>query len=179
MLFRSEQLDQIPDEPRTALRFTPEAQEKFIAWYTCHMQASRSDHLHPALQSHYLKMPKTIAGLALLFELIEGGREAVGAESTDRAINWANYLMSHAQRLYGAAINAPLIAARLILERQQKLPEPFTAREVRQKDWTGLGTQDAVNNALAVLAEHDFIVGYEVAGEKGGRPSLRYVWRKT
>ena len=87
--------------------------------------------------------------------------------------------MSHAQRLYGAAINAPLIAARLILERQQKLPEPFTAREVRQKDWTGLGTQDSVNNALTVLTEHDFIVGYEVAGEKGGRPSIRYVWRKT
>jgi hypothetical protein len=131
------------------------------------------------LQSHYLKMPKTIAGLALLFELIEGGREAVGPESTDRAIDWANYLMSHAQRLYGAAINAPLLGARLLLERQQKLPDPFTAREVRQKDWTGLGSQDAVNNALAILVEHDFIVGYEVAGEKGGRPSTRYVWRKT
>ncbi|MBX9763461.1 MAG: DUF3987 domain-containing protein, partial [Pseudomonadaceae bacterium] len=121
----------------------------------------------------------TITGLALLFELIEGEREAVGAESTIRAIGWAAYLMSHAQRLYGAAINAPLLGARLLLERQQKLPEPFTAREVRQKDWTGLGSQDAVNNALAILVEHDFIVGYEVAGEKGGRPSTRYVWRKT
>jgi hypothetical protein len=172
-------LDRLPSEPRIALRFSPEAQEKFNVWYTDHMQQSRSEHLHPALQSHYLKMPKTIAGLALLFELIEGGREAVGPESTDRAIDWANYLMSHAQRLYGAAINAPLLGARLLLERQQKLPDPFTAREVRQKDWTGLGSQDAVNNALAILVEHDFIVGYEVAGEKGGRPSTRYVWRKT
>lgn len=172
-------LDRLPSEPRIALRFSPEAQEKFNVWYTDHMQQSRSEHLHPALQSHYLKMPKTIAGLALLFELIEGGREAVGPESTDRAIDWANYLMSHAQRLYGAAINTPLLGARLLLERQQKLPEPFTAREVRQKDWTGLGSQDVVNNALAILVEHDFIVGYEVAGEKGGRPSTRYVWRKT
>ena len=174
-----DQLDRLPVEPRTALRFSPDAQEIFNAWYTSHMQTSRSEHLHPVLQSHYLKMPKTIAGLALLFELIEGGRKAVGAESTDRAINWTNYLMSHAQRLYGAEINAPLITARLILERQQKLPESFTAREVRQKDWTGLSTQDAVNNALAVLAEHDFIVSYEIANEKGGRPSTRYVWRKT
>lgn len=172
-------LDQMPSEPRTALRFSPEAQEIFNAWYTRHMQQSRSEELHPALQSHYLKMPQTIAGLSLLFELVEGGQRAVGAESTIRAINWAAYLMSHAQRLYGAAINAPLLGARLILERQQRLPEPFTAREVRQKDWTGLGSQDSVNNALAVLAEHDFIVGYEVAGDKGGRPSTRYVWRKT
>lgn len=172
-------LDQLPSEPRTALRFSPEAQEMFNAWYTRHMQQSRSKEFHPALQSHYLKMPQTIAGLALLFELVEGGQKAVGAESTSRAINWAIYLMSHALRLYGAAINAPLLGARLILERQQKLPEPFTAREVRQKDWMGLGSQDAVNNALAVLAEHDLIIGYEVAGEKGGRPSTRYIWRKT
>lgn len=171
-------LDRLPAEPRTALRFSPEAQEIFNAWYTCHMQQSRSEHLHPALQSHCLKMPKTIAGLALLFELIEGGREAVGSESTARAIDWAIYLMSHAQRLYGAAINAPLLGARLILERQQKLPEPFTPREIRLKGWTGLDSLDAVNNALNVLIEHNYIVGYEVAGEKGGRPSTRYVWRK-
>ncbi|NNA91281.1 YfjI family protein [Pseudomonas brenneri] len=174
-----DQLDRLPVETRSALRFSPDAQEIFNAWYTSHMQASRSEYLHPALQSHYLKMPKTIAGLALLFELIEGGREAVGSDSTDRAIEWANYLMSHALRLYGAVINAPLLGARMILERQQKLSEPFTAREVRQRDWTGLGSQDAVNNALAVLAKHDFIVGYDVSGEKGGRPSTRYVWRKT
>lgn len=29
-------------------------------------------------------------------------------------------------RLYGAAINAPLLGAKLILERKDKLPEPFT-----------------------------------------------------
>ncbi|OEC32521.1 hypothetical protein A7D25_23770 [Pseudomonas sp. 21C1] len=44
--------------------------------------------LRPALQSHYLKMPKALTGLALLFELIEGGREAVDDESTDHAIDW-------------------------------------------------------------------------------------------
>jgi putative DNA primase/helicase len=171
-------LDQLPSEPRTTLRFSPEAQEIFNAWYTRHMQQSRSEEFHPALQSHYLKMPQTIAGLALLFELVEGGQSAVRAEATSLAINWAFYLMSHALRLYGAAINAPLLGARLILERKQKLPEPFTAREVRQKDWMGLGSQDAVNKALAILAEHDLIIGYEVAGEKGGRPSTRYIWRK-
>lgn len=174
-----EKLDQLPDAPRSELRFSTEAQEIFNAWYSRHMQQIRCGDLHPALQSHYMKMPQTIAGLALLFELIDGGRQEVRSAATTRAVKWAGYLMSHAQRLYGAAINAPLLGARLILERQQKLPEPFTPREVRQKDWTGLGSQDAVNNALAILLEHDFIVGYEVAGEKGGRPSTRYVWRRT
>ncbi len=81
-----EQLDQIPDEPRSALRFCPEAQEKFNAWYTRHMQESRREEVHPALQSHFLKMPQTIAGLALLFELIGGGRQVVSEDATTRAI---------------------------------------------------------------------------------------------
>lgn len=38
-------LDQRPVEPRSALRFSTDAQETFNAWYTCHMQASRSEHL--------------------------------------------------------------------------------------------------------------------------------------
>ncbi|MFG9943023.1 DUF3987 domain-containing protein [Pseudomonas aeruginosa] len=35
-------LDQLPSEPRTTLRFSPEAQEIFNAWYTRHMQQSRT-----------------------------------------------------------------------------------------------------------------------------------------
>ncbi|MGV8293938.1 DUF3987 domain-containing protein, partial [Pseudomonas aeruginosa] len=55
-------LDQLPSKPRTTLRFSTEAQEMFNAWYTRHMQQSRSEEFHPSLQSHYLEMPQTIAG---------------------------------------------------------------------------------------------------------------------
>ena len=98
---------------------------------------------------------------------------------TARALDWADYLKSHAARLYGAAINAPLMGARLILERKEKLPEPFTPRDAMRKGWAGLETLDAVNDALATLTEHHIVIGYEVTGEKGGRPSKRYVWRRA
>lgn len=42
-------LDRLPSEPRIALRFSPEAQEKFNVWYTDHMQQSRSEHLHASM----------------------------------------------------------------------------------------------------------------------------------
>lgn len=174
-----ERLDQIPDESRRALHFTPEAQELFNTWYTEHMQEIRSGEAHPALQSHFMKMPQTIAGLALLLELIEADAEAVGAEATARALDWADYLKSHAGRLYGAAINAPLLGAKLIMERRDKLPEPFTPREVRLRGWAGLDSMEAVNDSLATLSEHHLVIAYEVAGEKGGRPSKRYVWRRA
>lgn len=173
-----QKLDQIPDEPRQALNFTTEGQELFNAWYTEHMLEIRSGDIHPALQSHFMKMPQTIASLALLFELIEGGRKLVGAIATARALDWADYLKSHAGRLYGAAINASLLGAQLIVDRKDKLPEPFTPREVRNKGWTGLDTVTAVNGALAILREHNLVIAYEVAQEGGGRPSQRYVWRR-
>lgn len=172
-------LDQLPDEPHQALRFNEDAQELFNTWYTKHMQEIRGSEIHPALQSHFMKMPQTIAGLALLFELIDGGRNTVGIEATARALDWADYLKSHARRLYGAAINAPLMGAKLILDRKAKLPEPFTPREIRLKGWAGLDSLEAVNDSLATLAEHNIVIGYEVASDRGGRPSKRYVWRRA
>lgn len=174
-----ERLDQMPDDPRRALHFTPEGQELFNTWYTEHMREIRNGDTHPALQSHYMKMPQTIAGLALLFELIDGDADAVGQEAAARALDWADYLKSHAARLYGAAINAPLMGAQLILDRKDKLPEPFTCRELVKKGWAGLDSQAAVDSAIATLAEHHIVIGYEAAGDKGGRPSKRYVWRRA
>ena len=55
-----EQLDQRPGKPHSAIRFTPEAQTNFIARYTCYMQKSRSEHLHPTLQFHYRKCRKAL-----------------------------------------------------------------------------------------------------------------------
>ncbi|MFJ2385398.1 YfjI family protein [Pseudomonas protegens] len=173
-----QKLDQLPHEPREALKFTAAGQELFNAWYTRHMQEIRQSEIHQALQSHFMKMPQTIAGLALLFELVEGGRATVGIEAVSRALDWASYLKSHAGRVYGAAIHAPLVGARLIHERRNKLPEPFTPREVRSKNWTGLDSTESVNESLAVLLEHNLVISYEVAGKDGGRPSKRYVWRR-
>jgi len=75
-------------------------------------------------------MPQTIAGLALLFEIIDGGSQAVGVQAITRALRWADYLLSHAKRLYSLAINHSLDGARLILERKSKIPNPFTVRDV-------------------------------------------------
>ncbi len=75
-----------PGEPGIYLRFSEPAQELYIAWMEQLHKKIRSDTLHPVMQSHLAKMPKTIAGLALLFELIDGGREVVGEKATARAL---------------------------------------------------------------------------------------------
>lgn len=170
--------DQIPDEPRRSLRFSQEAQQRFNDWLTKHMQEVTSGEIHPALESHYMKMPQTIAGLALLLEMVESDSNEVNEAAVGLAVDWADYLKSHARRLYNAAIHGNAGAAKLILERREKLPEPFTSREVVKKGWGGLESAEAANAALAMLTEHGYLVGYQaLQSELGGRPSMRYVWR--
>ncbi|EJF78949.1 Uncharacterised protein [Candidatus Bartonella washoeensis] len=52
------------------MRFSPDAQELFREWWENLHKEVREDNLSPSLQSYLLKMPKTIASLALIFELV-------------------------------------------------------------------------------------------------------------
>jgi putative DNA primase/helicase len=169
-----------PEGSSTNLRFSKPAQALYIDWMERVQAEIRSDQLHPVMQSHLAKMPKTIAGLALLFELIDGGREKVGKKATTRAILWADYLQSHAERLYSLASGQGMTGAKLILSRRDKLPEIFTARDVQRKSWTGLSTKQAVDDALECLVEHRHLTELLVpTTPTGGRPSVRYRWHAS
>ena len=133
------------------LRFDVQAQGMFRDWMQELQTEARSGDLSSSLESHLLKLPKTVAGLALLFELIEGGTVAVGEEALLRALGWAEYLRSHANRLYRAGETMAEEGARLILERRAQLPDPFTARDIHRRQWAGLGDREAVGAALDVL----------------------------
>jgi Protein of unknown function (DUF3987) len=157
--------------------FSDEAQELFRKWITELQTSARSGKHPPALESHMLKMPKTIASLALLFELVNGGRGTVGAVAAARAFDWADYLLTHATRLYTSGSVLAENGARLILARRKHLPAPFTGRDVHRKAWAGIADRDAVAAAIETLCSAGYI--REIASspsESGGRPSVGYVW---
>jgi len=171
-------LDSLPNHAPNELRFDTDSQILFNTWYTNHMKKYLNDEIHPALQSHLMKMPQTIAGLALLFELIEGGRDQVKSQATTRAISWAEYLITHAKRLYASVTRGPYIGARLILQRRNKLPNTFTPRQVVQKGWMGLNTTEIVNEALTTLVDYNYLRLEEIKNLSGnGRPSQQYTWK--
>jgi hypothetical protein len=149
----------------------------FQEWATEIQTEARGSGVSSAMESHLLKMPKTIAGLALLFELIDGGREAVGERATRRALGWADYLRSHASRIYAADETMAEEGARLILARRRQLPCPFTGRDIHRRGWAGLGEREAVAAAIDVLVERHCCRPAKIeTGPAGGRPSLEYVW---
>lgn len=165
-----------PDEPHV-MRFTGEAQALFSNWYTALHQEARAGDLPSVLESHLLKMPKTVASLALIFELVDGGREAVGVEATQRALRWASYLRSHADRLYASGKTMVEEGAKLIVERRHKLPAPFTARNVHQKAWANLTEARVVAEAIDVLVDANLCrEAVRPQGAGGGRPTQQFEW---
>lgn len=163
-------------EPRY-FRFTEEAQKLFIDWIKKIQNDARNPEIHPVLESHMLKMPKTIAGLALLFEIIDGDSDFVGVKATKMALNWADYLLSHAVRLYSLAINHSLDGAKLIISRKDKLPNQFSVRDIYRKGWSGLSDIESVNESLYWLVDYGYVVEKSLRSEDtNGRPKLVYEW---
>jgi hypothetical protein len=160
-------------------RFEPGAQTLFREWSTdLHLQAL-GNRFSAVLESHALKMEKTLVSLALIFEAAESGLkdDLVRTATFERALKWSDYLLGHAQRLYRAADTMAEVGARMIRERRAKLPMPFTARDVRQRGWAGLADMDFVQAALAVLvATHHCRVVASPIRTIGGRPTEQYRW---
>lgn len=161
--------------PGVPYHFAVDAQSLFVEWMKDIQNRARSGNVHPVMESHLLKMPKTVASLALIFELVGDDGNTVGKKSTAMALDFAEYLESHAKRLYSAATNAAVTGARLILNRRNKLESPFTFRELHRKGWTGLSEHDDVEDALDMLLEYNHIRA-EPLEDTGGRPTTNFYW---
>lgn len=180
------------DEPQE-WRFTAAAQKVFEEWLTPFETEIRGDELHPALVSHLAKYRKLVPALALIFALVDTPDNAgrVDAPELLRALAWSDYLRSHAERLYSAAVVPETAGAQSLLNKIKagKLVDPngvlcdaFTPRLVAVKGWTGLATPDSVRKAADMLAEYGWLEREVVPSGDAlgrGRPSERYLLHPT
>lgn len=165
-----------PEHPQV-LRFCDLAQKMFVDWMTEIQTEARSGKLSPVLEAHILKMPKTVASLALIFELVEGGRFEIGETAMGMALGWAEYLRSHANRLYSCGNTMIEDGARLIIERRKQLPNEFTLRDIYRKEWAGLTDRELVAASVELLEKTNHCRPVEAAPKAaGGRSSVSYRW---
>ena len=157
-------------------RFSPEAQAVFVEWLVPFETEIRGDDLHPAMVSHLAKYLKLIPALALVFALIDtpdtGG--IVHEGELLRALAWCDYLRTHANRLYAAAVMPETTAAAALLAklRAGKLTDSFKLKDVQQNGWAGLSTTEDVRKAVNMLVVYDWLhCETGQAGPAGGRPS--------
>ena len=166
------------DEEPAVWQFDNVAQPIFNEWYIALELELRSATLPPAMESHISKYRKLIPALALLFALIDApdNNRRVGVRELARAIGWAKYLRSHAERIYSAASTPDTSAAKALLQRIQagKVPDGCTPRLIVQKGWEWLKTTEDVKKALAMLDTYNWarLEVIKSADPKGrGRPS--------
>ena len=98
----------------------------------------------------------------------------VDEHSVVKAIEWSNYLTSHAFRLYGNIAPVEEQAAQLIARRllKKQLPGEFTVRELYTKSWNGIN-KDTAEAGLKVLHDANWGILYNRA--IGTRPSMAFI----
>ena len=174
------------DDPQE-WRFSAEAQAIFYEWLIPFETGIRGDELHPALVSHLAKWRKLIPALALIFALVDtpDTNGVIHERELIRALAWAEYLRTHAERLYAAALVPETTGAHALLAKIKGgklcdgdgvLWESFTPRLVAVKSWAGLNSVDSVRKAAELLADYGWLARETTpTGSAGGRPSERYL----
>jgi hypothetical protein len=154
------------------LRFAEDAQEVFAAWRDRLEQRLRSGQMQAGLNAHLAKYRGLIPRLALICHIGNRDEGPVTLEATRQALAWADYLESHASRVYASLSLDNADAARAIWRRVKKgdLPQPFTARDIQQKGWSRLNETGRIASGLEALCDVNWLRADRL--ETGGRPSI-------
>jgi putative DNA primase/helicase len=165
-----EQLDAMTGESTGAdpgavplFRFSDEAQALFDIWRESLELRLRGDTEHPMLESHLAKYRSLVPSLALILHLTETREAPVEILALERAIAWAEYLETHARRIYAPAISPDMDAARALAKRIEAndVGAAFALRDIYRQGWSGLSTRDEVAAAVGVLADYDWLRSFE------------------
>jgi putative DNA primase/helicase len=168
------QTDALRGDSVPFLRFDDAAQEKFFVWLTQHQNALLRGEEHPAIESHLAKYRSLIPSLALLIHLAEDRVGPVPLAALERAIGWAQYLESHARRIYSQGIDGAAAGGRALAEKiwSGKLSDGFVLRDVYRPRWSRLTGKLEALNAASYLIDLDWLSPVTVA--TGGAPKTIY-----
>ncbi|MGH8502881.1 MAG: DUF3987 domain-containing protein [Gammaproteobacteria bacterium] len=162
-------------------QFDEAAQAVFVEWCADLYHNRLANEEHPIIQQHLAKYEKLFTALALIFHLVECAaskqRGKVTEQAALRAAAWCEYLEAHARRCYGLLMDDGLRAAQALATKvnQGKLPDKFTARDVRRNRWRYLTTGDAVRAALDWLEDEGWLRGFcDNKGQASGKSSWCY-----
>jgi len=158
--------------------FTYEAQEHFKTWFKV-LLAKLKEERDPHILSHLSKYRGLMPVIACILHLADcadkGTRGPITLEAAQMASNWMEYLESHARRVYALRTGEASKAAELLSEKIELGligEEPFTVRQLTEKDWTGLTEREVIYVALDQLVAANYLRAEKVAGP--GTPTIKY-----
>jgi 5S rRNA maturation endonuclease (ribonuclease M5) len=166
-------------DERPYFRFDDAGQEVFNQWLTELQTIKIKREENPLMVEHFGKFRSLMPSLALIFHCIDiadgKARGNVSAQAARLAVNWCDYLESHARRIYAMAESPEHEAAvRLASKiRAKALPCPFTSKIVYDKGWHGLKDKLEVEAACNILIDENWLImTRKPASGNRGRPPL-------
>lgn len=156
--------------------FDDAALETFIEW-SAHLHHNVVAHeQNSLLKQHFAKYEKVFCAIALILHLAEGRIGPIQVDTALRASAWTEYLAGHARRVYALVETTRVGTAQMLASRiaAGKLANPFTAREVARKGWTGMRALNDVEAALGLLEEAGHVMGVDTEDGLPGRPTTRF-----
>ena len=168
-------LEPLNGDNRNILHFAPDAQNLYDQLRASIDERAVSDKEDDIMSSHLSKMPATIAKLAMLIHLLDGGKGPITLEATRKALLWKNYLYKHAKRIYNCGQVGSIELASLLVKKlaSSSLGNPFTVREVLRRGWSGLTDKNLVEDALVELEDAGWVRSM-VSDTVQGRPTKKY-----
>jgi hypothetical protein len=157
--------------------FNSGAQGLYKDWIVEHERELRNGELDPGLEAHLNKYTKTIPSLALLFHIADQHQGGVCEVCMVKALDWADYLRTHAERIYSLSEKRQLKPTERLLREiaAGKLPDLFSERDIYLKGWSGLKDTKDVEDVCQVLVDHQYIFPeIQIPNSRGGRPSKKY-----
>jgi putative DNA primase/helicase len=162
----------------SGVNFTPDAQQIFNAWREKLERRLRTGELTASMESHLGKFRSLVPKLALIFHVAEtiGCQQplsAVGVGELSLAIQWAEYLESHAFRIYHPA-DPGVDSAKALLEkiRGGHLQDGFSIRNIYHgRHWAHLENAEKAETGARILEDNGW-VRCQVTST-GGRPTTK------
>ncbi|MCW8832564.1 MAG: DUF3987 domain-containing protein [Colwellia sp.] len=161
------------------LKFNDAAYEHYKKWFNYNESLFRGDALSASLESHYAKYRGFVPSIAAIFHALEHDHLAsvpyINEGTIKSAIEYVEYLRTHAERIYSLPEQYSLMGARTILKNFDKLKDTFLVRDIYRKKWKGLTSKELVEPALAVLEEAGYCMPLENNSNGIGRPTSYFV----
>lgn len=168
--------DQFDDGGIRWLRFDSDGQSIFDRWDAEMQNRIRAAEMPEAFESHLSKYASLVPSVALVIHLAMAGRGPVSGVAADMAVRWAEYLESHAARLYSIAVAPERRLAKPLLRRLIAWPKdkPIRVRDISKSGWSGLDDPEVVGSALELLADAGWVRAVPVR-PSSGRPTVDFV----
>jgi putative DNA primase/helicase len=168
--------DQFDDGGIPWLRFDADGQAIFDRWDAEIQNRIRSADLHEAFESHLTKYASLVPSVALVIHLAMGGRGPVSGDAAAMAVRWAEYLESHAARLYSIAVAPERRLTKPLLMRLIDWPKdkPIRVRDIVRNCWSGLDCEESVAPVMELLADAGWVRAVPIR-PPSGRPTVNFV----